>query len=197
MAKRAYEKEQLQQLCAESTGYNEILIKTNRTRCGKNIATLKKYINEYNIDVSHFTGSTSPNKYTKTELTETTICTQCGKEKNTYNDYYWSNGKRRSVCKECVCANERERYKKRTQNIEEFKKTLVCRKCGETRFYLLDFHHRDPAQKDYTISNRTRTNLEDMLNEIDKCDPLCSNCHREWHYLSTHENIEYEKWLAQ
>lgn len=197
MGKVAYEKQELEKLCKESFCYNEILTKTGRVKGGKNIAILKKYIELYNIDISHFTNSTNPNKNAQ-QLSAIKICQQCGKEKDTYNDYYWSNGHTRNICKECVRENERKRYKERTIEIEEFKKTLECKKCGESRFYLLDFHHRNPNEKDFTIADRSRTNLAELQKEIDKCDVLCSNCHREWHYLQQHDkNLKYEEWLAE
>lgn len=196
MSKPAYEKEELKKLCAESKAYNEVLIKTGRLKGGKNISTLKKYIELYEIDVSHFTSSTSPNKNNNNNgLLSVKKCQQCKQEKDPYKDYYWSNGRTRNICKECVKQNERIRYKARTQQLEDFKKTLCCKKCGENRFYLLDFHHKIPSEKDFAISDHSRTSFKDLQKEISKCDILCSNCHREWHYLETHEGLSYEEWL--
>ena len=57
-----------------------------------------------------------------------------------------------------------------------------CSVCG-----LLDdcmnvycFHHRDPSQKDFTISSR-KNKFERMVDELDKCDLICQNCHRKEH----------------
>lgn len=44
----------------------------------------------------------------------------------------------------------------------------------------LTFRHRDPTQKDFTISGRI-TKWEKLVPELDKCDLLCSNCHNEEH----------------
>ena len=43
-----------------------------------------------------------------------------------------------------------------------------------------DFHHVDPLQKDFTISQRM-TSFEAIQRELDKCVLLCSRCHREVH----------------
>ena len=59
------------------------------------------------------------------------------------------------------------------------RKDKICIKCGETRYYLFDFHHRNPEEKDYSISDHSRAKLETIKAEIDKCDVLCANCHRE------------------
>ena len=45
----------LEKWCKESDSYNEILVKTGRVKASSNIKTLKRYIELYNIDVSHFT----------------------------------------------------------------------------------------------------------------------------------------------
>lgn len=201
--KISYTKENLEKLCKESSSYNDVLIKSGRTKAGNNHKTLKKYIELFNIDTSHFESKTDPRKNkewiekrdSQKILTKTKICQQCGLEKDTLKDYYWSNNKTRSICKDCVKANEKERYKQIKEQFNEYKKTLSCEKCGEKRFYLLEFHHKDPNEKDYNISDKTRSKFEDIKEEISKCDVLCANCHREFHYLYQHNFINsYEEW---
>ena len=204
MSKIPYIKEQLEKWCKESDSYNEVLIKSGRTKCGGNRNILKKYIELYQIDISHFTNSTAPIKKEK-DLNlvlqldiNKKICQQCGKEKDKNNDYYWSGNKTRNICKDCVKENEKKKYQDRIEQINNYKKTLKCKKCGETRYYLFDFHHRNPKEKDYSISDHTRAKFETIKTEIDKCDVLCSNCHREWHYLSSHHIIDdYDAWLGE
>lgn len=59
-----------------------------------------------------------------------------------------------------------------------------CIKCGEDRLYVIDFHHINPADKKMSLSTHTKDFSEDIvLNEIKKCVCLCSNCHREFHYI--------------
>lgn len=59
-----------------------------------------------------------------------------------------------------------------------------CQKCGNSyHFSVYDFHHRDPIQKEFEISQQiVNISIEDLLPEVEKCDLLCSNCHRELHY---------------
>ena len=67
---------------------------------------------------------------------------------------------------------------------------------GESRAYLLDFHHRNPLEKEGELSDFSKGyNLDKFFNELDKCDLLCANCHREFHYLFTLLNISYEDYL--
>ena len=71
-----------------------------------------------------------------------------------------------------------------------YKQTLKCYKCGESRHWVLDFHHRDPSIKDGTITQMLlNSSREKLLQEIDKCDVLCANCHRDLHYQER-QNID-------
>ena len=75
---RQYDKEWLQELCLDSYSYAEVLRKAGRKQGGGAQATLKKKIEEFGIDISHFTGmhwQASPNqekqnreKYTLDEI---------------------------------------------------------------------------------------------------------------------------------
>jgi len=58
-----------------------------------------------------------------------------------------------------------------------------CICCGYDKCVdALEFHHRDPSQKDFAPSAKGHTVSWDRLRaEIAKCDLLCANCHREVH----------------
>ena len=58
-----------------------------------------------------------------------------------------------------------------------------CQRCGyDKNIAALDFHHRDPTQKDFGIARNGHTmSWEKMKSELDKCDLVCANCHREIH----------------
>lgn len=54
-------------------------------------------------------------------------------------------------------------------------------RCGYNKcLKALEFHHLDPAEKDFTISN-DHFKLEEAIKESKKCILLCANCHRELH----------------
>lgn len=56
-----------------------------------------------------------------------------------------------------------------------------CLICGYSKsISALEFHHRDPQQKDFQVSGKSAS-WECLNVELDKCDLLCSNCHRELH----------------
>lgn len=62
---RQYSKDWLEKLCKDSYSYAEVLRKAGRKQGGGTQATLRKKIEEYQIDISHFTGQRwqeSPNQ---------------------------------------------------------------------------------------------------------------------------------------
>ena len=57
-----------------------------------------------------------------------------------------------------------------------------CERCGYKKCIdALDFHHRDPSEKDFTIAGKSWS-FERLKKEADKCILVCSNCHREIHF---------------
>lgn len=58
-----------------------------------------------------------------------------------------------------------------------------CEVCGYNKCSAaLEFHHKDPKGKDFAISSHSYS-FEKMKKEVDKCMLVCSNCHREIHYM--------------
>lgn len=57
----------------------------------------------------------------------------------------------------------------------------ACQACGYNKsLRALVFHHRDPKLKDFSLSSAGR-GIEAAIQEVEKCDLLCSNCHAEAH----------------
>ena len=77
----------------------------------------------------------------------------------------------------------------KSQWFKEYKSTLKCIRCGESNPLCLEFHHKDPTQKDRAISTMTRLSPEKVKEEIAKCDVLCANCHRKLHGGNTRNPI--------
>ena len=146
-------------------------------------------------------------------------CTKCGEWKEE-TEFSWKNkseGKRHSQCKECRRQKDRVYYEQNSErknkirsrsrehrkNIKDFilnyKKQCSCTICGDSRWYVLDFHHIDPTQKENTIARMTsnKSNLNDIQKEVDKCIVLCANCHREFHHFEKINNLTLEEYLAE
>lgn len=86
------------------------------------------------------------------------------------------------------CAREkgtiRERKKKYNSILQEERRTLLntyksvpCADCGCTYPpYVMDFDHL--SDKKFLISKCYKTNIHRLMEEISKCEVVCSNCHR-------------------
>lgn len=102
-------------------------------------------------------------------------------------------------CKKCQKKYRREHYLKNKEKyinkakkyrlnqkkwfIDEIKSKLECTSCDEKRYWVLDFHHKDPTKKDGSVGYIAgRFSKKRILEEIEKCVVLCSNCHRDLHY---------------
>lgn len=140
---------------------------------------------------------------------KTKICTKC-KEKKDITEFYtldywckkcsykynrrWSQNNPEKVKesrrkyyqkhKEEIKTKRRQKISKNKEWFAVYKKTLKCEICGESRWYCLVFHHKNPEEKEYNIGSMINRicNKEKILEEIEKCIILCANCHRELHY---------------
>ena len=64
-----------------------------------------------------------------------------------------------------------------------YKQTLACQQCEEDEVACLDFHHRDPSKKKFNVIEMVRNGYskKHIIEEIEKCNVLCCNCHRKFH----------------
>ena len=138
------------------------------------------------------------------------ICNRCGIDKPMSEFYPEKNSKSgiRKICKECTKKRVSERYEQNKEQILEYHKRYhtkhrdsqralykeyydkiqslktPCAKCGETRKYVLDFHHIDPKEKSFNINKKTsKSDFSIIENEVKKCICLCRNCHMEYHFF--------------
>lgn len=133
---------------------------------------------------------------------ETKICTKCNKELPIDNFSFRnkSKGTRRADCKQCHGQYMKDKYQENKKKLQEVKSNMSCIKCKESRGYVLDFHHLNPEEKEYTVSHMVANhynfdNLE-IQNEIKKCVVMCANCHREWHhYKFLYPDLTFEDYL--
>lgn len=58
-----------------------------------------------------------------------------------------------------------------------------CIHCGYNKYYgALEFHHVDPKEKDFVWTKLRLKKWSSIINELDRCVLLCSNCHKEEHH---------------
>lgn len=101
-------------------------------------------------------------------------CRECHKE---YRKLHYENNKVKYIKKA-------KKHRAKVSNwFDNYKQNLKCQKCEEKRWWVLDFHHTDPSEKEFNIGNLKNSGSKSMLEkEIKKCIVLCSNCHRDLHY---------------
>lgn len=94
-----------------------------------------------------------------------------------YNKIHYANNKKyylnknKKLIKQCV------------KWFKQYKSSLKCSRCSENDPVCLDFHHSGGSKKEYIISKMIYRgySIKKILNEINKCIVLCSNCHRKEH----------------
>ena len=128
------------------------------------------------------------------------VCNHCGVEKDEdeFNWRYKALGIRNSACRDCQHGHNKKYYegdakekhlkqvKERTEAARDAAREYVyqyllrhpCEICGEPDPRVLEFHH--VGAKDLAITRMVTGgwSIKRIQLEIDKCQVLCSNCHR-------------------
>jgi hypothetical protein len=110
------------------------------------------------------------------------ICIKCKLQKPTGEFYQKSDRKNgSSFCKKCFNSYCSERWIKTKIKAIEYKGSK-CQDCSisypQTDYCVFDFHHRNPSEKDVDWKELRKRSWNKIIFELDKCDLLCSNCHR-------------------
>ena len=109
---------------------------------------------------------------------ETKICSKCGRELP-IDQFNWRNkakATRRADCKECHSGYMKMKYQEKKYAVQNLKAEAKCAKCGDSRGYVLDYHHINPEEKENNVSRMTSNNyqLNKVYEEIKKCVVLCA-----------------------
>lgn len=109
-----------------------------------------------------------------------------------YSNGYSSTGKvkYKAACRPCE-QNKRTSgfYGYILEYLNISNREYKCNRCGYTNIFgSLDFHHKNPAEKEFALSNADKTMsfdrfMAEVAPEIDKCEILCPNCHRLEHLV--------------
>lgn len=102
----------------------------------------------------------------------TEILCKCGRQYK----YCRDKGHNKEWCNSCRSNSRRFKRKQKLVALAGGK----CKRCGYNRSVkVLEFHHRNPAEKKFAISGSHTRAWAEILKEMQKCDLLCANCHRE------------------
>ena len=87
-----------------------------------------------------------------------------------------SNPNCKSYSKEYKSQQAKEKLKSKRKHVITIKGNK-CSRCGEENLPIAayELHHRNPKEKD---RKSMRGSLEKILNEAEKCDLVCANCHK-------------------
>ncbi len=148
-------------------------------RVGKSQTSIRYWMKKFNL------------KTNLSERSDNSKCLTCEKEltglqrkfccnicRCKYNNYYANGGNGYQTYE-----NQKQRGNDRKNEFIEIKggKCMVCgyNKCNRA----LTFHHREPEHKKIQLDARSLSNrtLSKCLEELEKCDLLCFNCHMELH----------------
>ena len=151
--------------------------KSNHTiakELNKSQTTIRYWLKKYGLKTQVYTETINDKK----------ICTKCALNKP-ITDYYFKDKTTNSLHSECkLCFNSRvtKQFRNLKAQCIEYKGSK-CQICSYERYQgALEFHHLDPNEKDFAISEaNSRVFNNTIKEELDKCILLCSNCHREVH----------------
>jgi hypothetical protein len=90
----------------------------------------------------------------------------------------------RHKCVQCYSKQKTVEGNKRMEKFREYKKTLKCIRCGYNDHRALEFHHPNDDKDNFEpcVIARQRS-WNNVMKELNKCEVLCSNCHRIEHYI--------------
>lgn len=115
------------------------------------------------------------------------ICSKCDRSDTKFP-------KQGTKCQACLNKMGYEQKKRKFEVIRSYivaQKDNPCMDCGVNYpSYVMDFDHRPSEYKLFNISRYMRANksLQQVVEEIAKCDLVCSNCHRIRTFTRLEEN---------
>lgn len=95
-------------------------------------------------------------------------------------------------CKKCRIEAVSSKRRRDREKLVEYKGGK-CEICGYDKCIdALEFHHKNPDEKEFGLSCGNTIKFEEKKKEADKCILVCSNCHREIHFKLNEEKRKLE-----
>ena len=126
-------------------------------------------------------GKRNTRDLTKEKDYSISYCKDCDESKPIADFYIKTDGRPYSYCKKCW-SRRRVAYNRNNKKDAIAYLGGSCQVCGYNKCdAALEFHHKDPTKKDFSISKHKGVGIDKIKPELDKCALLCANCHRETH----------------
>jgi len=111
-------------------------------------------------------------------------CSMCDRILKLNQFYKKKRGGHDSICIKC-----HKVYKRNYLKIRKIKAINYlggkCIRCGYNKsISAMEFHHKNPSSKIDGIANIIHKKWNIVTQELNKCELLCSNCHRETHEIN-------------
>jgi len=150
---------------------------------GKGKTTVRYWLDKYKLK----TNNLSFKDKGVVEYGDSRCCIRCKNDKP-ISEFYQRRGKEGGsvYCKICTSEQTTERQRLFKGLCVEYKGgKCQVEGCGYNKYIgALEFHHLDPTQKDFSISDvKGYKFTKKITEELDKCILVCSNCHREIHEI--------------
>ena len=151
-----------------------------RSRYGVTEGSIKYWAKIYNIEIP------PPCRYRGKYREKYSKCSACKKE------YKHTQLKKGKFCNTCVSKIRRQKYKIMAVDHKGGK----CEQCGYStnseNYAAFEFHHHN-EDKETAVGRILNRKWEIIKKEVDKCQLLCSNCHRIIH--SDYDNSNIKRYL--
>jgi hypothetical protein len=105
------------------------------------------------------------------------------------------NEQNKDKYKKYFVKSQKSAYDRGQTFINKHRALVGCQKCGEKRYWVIDYHHVNPSQKDHPVTYYKTAALEVLKKELKKCIPLCRNCHTDFHHLEKKTRITIKDYL--
>lgn len=162
------EKELLKELISEGLSTREMAERTNKSQ-----TSIRHWLNKYEL------------KTIRVKSSDVKKCCSCKEIKEKTEFYKKTGDTLQPYCKICLLKYQKNRWIKRKKEAIVYKGSK-CIDCGlsypEEPYVIFDFHHTEPKFKEYDWKTIRLLGKNKMYEELDKCELLCSNCHRKRHH---------------
>ena len=127
------------------------------------------------------------------------VCSKCKARRpiEEFNFRNRSTGIRLPYCRECGKKLTQSHYRRNKRQyidrsirakvkLREYVRQMKSRPCADCGiqypYYVMDFDHREGEEKILEMNRVSYASMRAIKKEIEKCDVVCSNCHRERTY---------------